>query len=59
MSSPIDPVMREDVKLGLFLARAVDRFDIWVQKVVERPDRNGGVLQNDEIPPLDVRKLIQ
>jgi hypothetical protein len=51
--------LREDVKWCLYLQRAVHRFELWMQKVVRKPERTRGeitALLDDEVPPLDVRK---
>ncbi|KAF5312674.1 hypothetical protein D9619_003574 [Psilocybe cf. subviscida] len=43
---------------GLFLARAQHRFDLWMTKILERPEREAGPLRLEELPPVDVLLLL-
>lgn len=43
----------------LFLARAQHRFDLWIEKVLQRPGRDtNNSLLPEEIPPVDVLMLL-
>lgn len=47
-----------EVKWALFVERAVERFKIWLQRVVQRPERSKRPLAGREIPPLDVLMVL-
>lgn len=59
--SGLDPVPEPDVKWALYLLRANHRFQLWLEKVVKKPERERGeisLLTDAEIPPMDVLVLL-